>query len=109
MEKSCSLLVHFDKGTPALANEIKKALEGNDVPAKINAMKNAIMLLLKEVESGIATIKQCLGDLPFLSISEEAEVTGSSKKSQRANSIIVSSKRLAILADGTYATQKCCL
>ncbi|CAA0814353.1 Coatomer subunit beta-1, partial [Striga hermonthica] len=46
MEKSCSLLVHFDKGTPALANEIKEALEGNDVEAKIDAMKNAIMLLL---------------------------------------------------------------
>ncbi|KAH6769535.1 Coatomer [Perilla frutescens var. frutescens] len=46
MEKTCSLLVHFDKGTPALANEIKEALEGNDVPAKIDAMKNAIMLLL---------------------------------------------------------------
>ncbi|KAL2482239.1 Coatomer subunit beta-1 [Forsythia ovata] len=46
MEKSCSLLVHFDKGTPALANEIKEALEGNDVSAKIDAMKNAIMLLL---------------------------------------------------------------
>ncbi|KAL6527054.1 hypothetical protein OROGR_016144 [Orobanche gracilis] len=46
MEKPCSLLVHFDKGTPALANEIKDALEGNDVPAKIDAMKNAIMLLL---------------------------------------------------------------
>ncbi|EPS61596.1 hypothetical protein M569_13199, partial [Genlisea aurea] len=46
MEKYCSLLVHFDKGTPALANEIKEALQGNDVPAKIDAMKNAIMLLL---------------------------------------------------------------
>ncbi|KAL0358774.1 UNVERIFIED_CONTAM: Coatomer subunit beta-1 [Sesamum angustifolium] len=46
MERSSSLLVHFDKGTPALANEIKEALEGNDVPAKIDAMKNAIMLLL---------------------------------------------------------------
>lgn len=46
MEKSCSLLIHFDKGTPALANEIKESLEGNDVPAKIDAMKNAIMLLL---------------------------------------------------------------
>ncbi|CAI9772376.1 unnamed protein product [Fraxinus pennsylvanica] len=46
MEKSCTLLVHFDKGTPAIANEIKKALEGNDVAAKIDAMKNAIMLLL---------------------------------------------------------------
>ncbi|KAL5554544.1 hypothetical protein UlMin_041945 [Ulmus minor] len=46
MEKSCSLLVHFDKGTPALANEIKEALEGSDVEAKIEAMKKAIMLLL---------------------------------------------------------------
>ncbi|XP_010246790.1 PREDICTED: coatomer subunit beta-1-like [Nelumbo nucifera] len=46
MEKSCSLLVHFDSSTPALANEIKEALEGNDVPAKIEAMKSAIMLLL---------------------------------------------------------------
>ncbi|QHN75531.1 Coatomer subunit [Arachis hypogaea] len=46
MEKSCSLLVHFDKGTPALANEIKEALEGNDAGAKIEALKKAIMLLL---------------------------------------------------------------
>ncbi|KAM7263323.1 hypothetical protein ACFE04_001006 [Oxalis oulophora] len=46
MEKSCSLLIHFDKGTPAIANEIKEALEGNDVAAKIDAMKKAIMLLL---------------------------------------------------------------
>ncbi|PIA43661.1 hypothetical protein AQUCO_01800014v1 [Aquilegia coerulea] len=46
MEKHCSLLIHFDKGTPALANEIKEALEGNDVPSKVEAMKKAIMLLL---------------------------------------------------------------
>lgn len=46
MEKSCTLLVHFDKGTPAIANEIKEALEGSDVPAKIDALKKAIMLLL---------------------------------------------------------------
>ncbi|KAL9228448.1 hypothetical protein vseg_004031 [Gypsophila vaccaria] len=46
MEKTCTLLVHFDKGTPALANEIKEALEGNDVAAKVEAMKKAIMLLL---------------------------------------------------------------
>ncbi|KAF5798274.1 putative clathrin/coatomer adaptor, adaptin-like, armadillo-like helical [Helianthus annuus] len=46
MEKSCSLLIHFDKGTPALANEIKVALEGNDDTAKIDAMKKAVMLLL---------------------------------------------------------------
>ncbi|PKA52889.1 Coatomer subunit beta-1 [Apostasia shenzhenica] len=46
MERSSTLLVHFDKGTPALANEIKEALEGNDVPAKVDAMKKAVMLLL---------------------------------------------------------------
>ncbi|KAJ7568643.1 hypothetical protein O6H91_01G041900 [Diphasiastrum complanatum] len=46
MEKSCSLLVHFDKGTPALANEIKEALEGNDTARKVDAMKKAVMLLL---------------------------------------------------------------
>ncbi|KAH7515349.1 hypothetical protein FEM48_Zijuj10G0017100 [Ziziphus jujuba var. spinosa] len=45
-EKSCTLLVHFDKGTPALANEIKEALEGNDIEVKIEALKKAIMLLL---------------------------------------------------------------
>jgi coatomer subunit beta len=38
--------VHFDKGTPALATEIKEALEGNDIAAKIEALKKAIMLLL---------------------------------------------------------------
>lgn len=46
MEKSCTLLVHFDKGTPAMANEIKEALEGNDIESKIDALKKAIMLLL---------------------------------------------------------------
>lgn len=45
-EKSCTLLIHFDKGTPAMANEIKESLEGNDVGRKIDAMKKAIMLLL---------------------------------------------------------------
>ncbi|XP_009781478.1 coatomer subunit beta-1 [Nicotiana sylvestris] len=63
-------------------------------------------LSLSEVESGIATIKQCLGDLPFYSVSEESEATDSSKKTPQANSITtVSSRRPAILADGTYATQ----
>ncbi|KAK4267696.1 hypothetical protein QN277_024442 [Acacia crassicarpa] len=46
MEKPCTLLVRFDKGTPALANEILEALERNDDAAKIDAMKKAIMLLL---------------------------------------------------------------
>ncbi|CAI0438730.1 unnamed protein product [Linum tenue] len=62
-------------------------------------------LSLSEVESGLATIKQCLGELPFFSVSEEGEVSDGSKKPPQANSITVSSRRPAILADGTYATQ----
>ncbi|KDP33453.1 hypothetical protein JCGZ_07024 [Jatropha curcas] len=62
-------------------------------------------LSLSEVESGLATIKQCLGELPFYSISEEGEAPDASNKPQQANSITVSSRRPAILADGTYATQ----
>ncbi|CAN1232348.1 Coatomer subunit beta-1 [Linum perenne] len=62
-------------------------------------------LSLSEVESGIATIKQCLGELPFFSISEEGEVTDASKKPPQPSSITVSSRKPAILSDGTYATQ----
>ncbi|KAJ9184150.1 hypothetical protein P3X46_007920 [Hevea brasiliensis] len=62
-------------------------------------------LSLSEVENGIATIKQCLGELPFYSVSEEGEAPDTSKKPPQANSITVSSRRPAILADGTYATQ----
>lgn len=46
MEKTCTLLVHFDKGTPALSNEIKDHLEAHDIGRKVDAMKKAIMLLL---------------------------------------------------------------
>ncbi|VAH76308.1 unnamed protein product [Triticum turgidum subsp. durum] len=63
-------------------------------------------LSLSEVESAIATIKQCLGDLPFFTISEEGETTDSSKPAQLVvNSVTVSSRRPVVLADGTYATQ----
>ena len=62
-------------------------------------------LSLSEVESGIATIKQCLGELPFYSLSEDGEDTDSSKKAQQVNSFAVSSRRPAVLSDGTYATQ----
>ncbi|KAG5244521.1 coatmer beta family protein [Salix suchowensis] len=63
-------------------------------------------LSLSEVESGIATIKQCLGELPFFSVSEEGEApTDASKNSQQPSSVTVSSRRPAILSDGTYATQ----
>ncbi|KAK1669291.1 hypothetical protein QYE76_057450 [Lolium multiflorum] len=46
MDKPCTLLVHFDKGSAAMANEIKADLEGSDVAAKVEAMKRAVMLLL---------------------------------------------------------------
>ncbi|KAI3704361.1 hypothetical protein L1987_74579 [Smallanthus sonchifolius] len=62
-------------------------------------------LSLSEVQSGITTIKQCLGDLPFYLASEEGDTNESSRRSQQVNSITISSKRPAILADGTYATQ----
>ena len=38
------MLVHFDK--PSSGNEIKEALEGNDDPAKVEALQKAIMMLL---------------------------------------------------------------
>ncbi|KAA8541547.1 hypothetical protein F0562_022699 [Nyssa sinensis] len=66
-------------------------------------------LSLSEVESGIATIKQCLGDLPFYTAMEEGEGQNVSKNTQQVNSITVSSRRPAILADGTYATQSAAL
>ncbi|KAG6416141.1 hypothetical protein SASPL_123565 [Salvia splendens] len=62
-------------------------------------------LSLSEVESGIANIKQCLGELPFFTVSETEEAADSSKKTQQATAITVSSRRPTILADGTYATQ----
>lgn len=40
------MLVHFDK--PMSATEIKEALEGNDTPLKIQAMKNLVMMLLNQ-------------------------------------------------------------
>ncbi|KAL0012754.1 hypothetical protein SO802_007862 [Lithocarpus litseifolius] len=67
-------------------------------------------LSLSEVENGIATIKQCLGELPFFTVTEEGEVQDQGvKKVQQVNSTTVSSRRPAILADGTYATQSAAL
>ncbi|KAI3970007.1 hypothetical protein MKW92_022714 [Papaver armeniacum] len=62
-------------------------------------------LSLSEVESGLATIKQCLGDLPslnFLTVNE-GDGADTSKPSQQVNSITVSSRRPAILADATQS------
>jgi len=66
-------------------------------------------LSLSEVESGIATIKQCLGDLPFYTVTEEGDGQEASRPIQQVNSNTVSSRRPAILADGTYATQSAAL
>lgn len=44
VERSCTMLVHFDK--PSSGNEIKEALEGNDGSAKVEALQKAIMMLL---------------------------------------------------------------
>jgi len=66
-------------------------------------------LSLSEVESGIATIKQCLGDLPFYTVTEEGDGQEASRPIQQVNSTTVSSRRPAILADGTYATQSAAL
>lgn len=63
-------------------------------------------LSLSEVENGISTIKQCLGELPFYTASEEGDGADATKRTQQINSsITVSSRRPAVLADGTYATQ----
>ncbi|CAI9774575.1 unnamed protein product [Fraxinus pennsylvanica] len=61
-------------------------------------------LSLLDVESGIATINQCLGDLSFFNF-RRSEGHWLYKESEQANSITVSSKRPAILIDGMYATQ----
>lgn len=67
-------------------------------------------LSLSEVETGITSIKQCLGELPFFTVTEEGEVQDQgAKKVQQVNSTTVSSRRPAILADGTYATQSAAL
>ncbi|XP_051221207.1 coatomer subunit beta-2-like [Lolium perenne] len=46
MDKPCTLMIHFEKGSAAMANVINSDLEGSDVAAKTEAMKRAVMLLL---------------------------------------------------------------
>lgn len=65
-----------------------------------------------EVEAGITVIKQSLGDLPFYTTVEEGDVVdtaatkgGTPTAPQAQYASMASSKRPAILADGTYATQ----
>ena len=44
VERSCTMLIHFDKG--ATSADIKASLEGSDVYNKIRALQKAIMMLL---------------------------------------------------------------
>ena len=67
---------------------------------------------LADVEQGIGTIKQSMGELPFYVAAEEALEAGTESKAPGASpgltavpGPITSSKRPAVLADGTYATQ----
>ncbi|XP_047084294.1 coatomer subunit beta-2-like [Lolium rigidum] len=46
MDKPCTLMIHFKKGSAAMANVINSDLVGSDVAAKTEAMKRAVMLLL---------------------------------------------------------------
>ncbi|XP_062227728.1 coatomer subunit beta-1-like [Phragmites australis] len=46
MEKPCSLLVHFDKGSAMMTNKIKADLEGSDGTIKADMIHRAISLLL---------------------------------------------------------------
>ncbi|KAI3871855.1 hypothetical protein MKX03_014975 [Papaver bracteatum] len=56
MEKSCSLLIRFDKRTPTLANEIKESLEGSDVVA----MKKSVMLCETLTQLFITVVRHVL-------------------------------------------------
>jgi coatomer subunit beta len=44
VEKSCTMLVYHDKQVSV--NDIKEALEGSDVEAKVEAMQKAVTMLL---------------------------------------------------------------
>lgn len=44
VERSCTMLIHFDKG--ASSADIKASLEGSDVYNKIKALQKAIVMLL---------------------------------------------------------------
>lgn len=46
MERNCTLLLHYDKATPANEDEIKEQLESKDVPTKVGALKATIQLIL---------------------------------------------------------------
>lgn len=52
-----------------------------------------------------STIKTSLGDLPFFTEEEAPTDTNESKPAPASVTPVVSSKRPAVLADGTYATQ----
>jgi coatomer subunit beta len=61
-------------------------------------------LSLAEVERAISTIRQCLGDPPFSTVSADGETTDPSKPAQpMVNSVTLSSRRPVVPADGTLS------
>ncbi|KAI3949563.1 hypothetical protein MKW92_000928 [Papaver armeniacum] len=76
-----------------------------DVVHLLNAARVCSCALWIIGEYCLSPSEQCLGDLPFFTVNEEGDGADTSKPSQQVNSITVSSRRPAILADGTYATQ----
>ncbi|KAJ0765660.1 putative clathrin/coatomer adaptor, adaptin-like, armadillo-like helical [Helianthus annuus] len=79
----------------------------SSAPTAIKAAANTYcQLLLSQSDNNVKFIVLDRLNLKFYMASEEGDANDSSKKSQQVvNSITVSSKRPAILADGTYATQ----
>ncbi|KAJ8434309.1 hypothetical protein Cgig2_009934 [Carnegiea gigantea] len=64
---------------------------------------------LSEVESGVANIQQCPGDLPFYIATEEEEAQEALKSNWLASTITVSSREPMVLAVGVNATQSATL
>jgi coatomer subunit beta len=45
-EKTCTVLIHYDKGEPPQVNELRKQLETGSIEVKAEALKSAILLML---------------------------------------------------------------
>jgi coatomer subunit beta len=45
-DKTCTILIHFDKGEPPQVNELRKQLESGSTSDKIEALKTVILLML---------------------------------------------------------------
>jgi len=45
-EKTCTVLIHYDKGEPPQVNELRKQLETGSIEVKAEALKSVILLML---------------------------------------------------------------